>query len=132
MLILAADIFLIISGPRTSNTILSNIAKSSFTDGENQFSATITNIGPLAGTEIAQLYVRDLVGSVTRPVKELKGFQKVTLQPGEAHRVTFTLIPDDLVFTGPGETSIIEPGDYHVWIGPNSQEGLQGGFTLLG
>jgi len=108
------------------------VTQPSFKSGTNQFSATITNQGPVAGTEIVQLYVRDLVGSVTRPVKELKGFQKITLQPGEARRVTFDLASGDLAFTGADETSVIEPGEYHVWIGPNSQEGLQGGFTLLG
>jgi beta-glucosidase len=108
------------------------VAQSLFRSGANQISATITNQGSVAGTEIAQLYVRDLVGSVTRPVKELIGYQKVTLQPGEVRRVTFTLTPGDLAFTGADETSVVEPGEYHVWIGPNSQEGLQGSFTLLG
>ena len=60
-------------------------------DGEVRVSATVTNSGRRAGTEVVQLYVRDLVGSVTRPVRELKGFQKVELAPGEAREVTFTL-----------------------------------------
>ena len=66
--------------------------------GSVTVSVTITNTGTRAGAEVAQLYVRDLVGSVTRPVKELKGFQKVMLQPGESKTITFTLTENDLSF----------------------------------
>lgn len=99
-------------------------------EGQGQFEAEVTNTGSTAGTEVVQLYVRDLVGSVTRPVKELKGFQRVTLQPGETQRVSFTLTADDLCFTGINDRPVIEPGRYHVWIGPSSAEGLQGEFEL--
>lgn len=98
--------------------------------GQGEFSAELTNSGATAGTEIVQLYVRDLVGQVTRPVKELKGFQRVTLKPGETRRVHFSLPAADLVFAGLEDTPVIEPGQYHVWIGPSSAEGLQGAFTL--
>lgn len=100
-------------------------------DGKGEFSVEITNTGPRAGTEIVQLYVRDLVGSVTRPVKELKGFQRVTLQPGETRQVHFTLPAEDLAFAGLDDLPTIEPGKFHVWIGPNSDEGLQGEFELI-
>ena len=99
-------------------------------EGHGEFSAEITNTGPVAGAEVAQFYIRDLVGQVTRPVKELKGFQRVSLNPGETRQVRFTLSPEDLAFAGLDDTPVIEPGQYHVWIGPNSAEGLQGSFSL--
>jgi beta-glucosidase len=98
---------------------------------KNSFSVDVTNVGDLLGREIVQLYVRDLVGSVTRPVKELKGFQPVFLNPGETRTVTFELDTEDLAFTGPEDKPVIEGGDYQVWIGPDSSSGLQSGFTLL-
>ncbi len=95
------------------------------------FSAEVTNTGPIAASEIVQFYVRDLTGQVTRPVKELKGFQRVTLRPGETRRVNFHLHADDLAFAGLQDVPIIEPGRYHAWIGPSSAEGLQGAFEVL-
>lgn len=99
--------------------------------GQAAFSAEITNTGSVAGAEIVQFYVRDLVGQVTRPVKELKGFQRVTLAPGETRRVRFSLDASALAFTGREDQPVIEPGGYHLWIGPNSAEGLQGEFELI-
>jgi beta-glucosidase len=99
-------------------------------EGQGEYSAEITNTGTIAATEIVQLYVRDLVGQVTRPIKELKGFQRVTLQPGETRRVQFRLSAADLAFAGLEDLPIIEPGRYHVWIGPSSAAGLQGEFEL--
>jgi beta-glucosidase len=101
------------------------------TGGWDEFSAEITNTGDRSGTEVVQLYVRDLVGAVTRPVKELKGFQRVTLQPGEIRKVSFKLNAQDLWFAGPDDRPMIEPGQYHVWIGPSSAEGLQGEFKII-
>lgn len=83
-------------------------------------SATITNTGDRAGEEVVQLYVRDLVGSVTRPVQELKGFEKIMLQPGESRTVSFTLRPEDLAFTRADMSHGWEPGDYQLWIAPSS------------
>ena len=83
-------------------------------------SATITNTGDRAGEEVVQLYVRDMVGSVTRPVQELKGFEKVMLQPGESRTVSFTLTPDDLAFTRQDMTRGWEPGEFQLWIAPSS------------
>jgi beta-glucosidase len=99
-------------------------------DGSFSVSADVTNAGDVAGTEVVQLYVRDLVGSVTRPVKELKGFERIALQPGETRRVTFHLQREQLAFIGLDGRPVIEPGKFQVWIGPNSAEGLQGEFTL--
>lgn len=98
--------------------------------GKLEVSADVTNSGKHDGNELAQLYVRDLVGSLTRPVRELKGFQRVLLQPGETRRVTFTLTEEALAFTRADGTKGIESGSFHVWIAPNSQSGLQGGFRL--
>jgi beta-glucosidase len=98
--------------------------------GSREINAEVTNTGAAEGTEVAQLYVRDLVGSVTRPVKELKGFERVTLKPGEARRVRFMLAREALAFTGLDNQPVVEPGKFHVWVGPNSAEGLQGEFVL--
>lgn len=83
-------------------------------------SATITNTGGRAGEEVVQLYVRDLVGSVTRPVQELKGFQKIALTPGQSRTVTFTIRPEDLAFTRADMSHGWEPGQYRLWIAPSS------------
>lgn len=98
--------------------------------GKLEVSADVTNSGDRAGNELAQLYVRDLVGSLTRPVRELKGFQRLLLNPGETRRVTFTLEEESLAFTRADGTRGVEPGKFHVWIAPNSQSGLQGEFKL--
>jgi beta-glucosidase len=84
----------------------------------------------VAGDEIAQLYVRDLVGSVTRPVKELKGFQRISLQPGESTRVRFEVPVQQLGFHGLTMDYVVEPGRSKVWVGPNAAEGLEGEFTV--
>ena len=98
--------------------------------GPMQVSAEITNTGKTAGSELAQLYVRDLVGSLTRPVRELKGFQRVEFQPGETQRVTFTVNEEMLAFTRADGTKGIEPGRFHIWIAPHSADGLRGEFQL--
>ncbi len=98
--------------------------------GQAVFSAEVTNTGTFTGAEIVQFYIRDLVGAVTRPVKELKGFQRVTLHPGETAHVQFVLESGDLAFSGPDDQPLIEPGRYHAWISPSSSEGLQGAFEL--
>ena len=98
--------------------------------GKLEISVDVTNTGRRSGKELAQLYVRDLVGSLTRPVRELKGFQHVELNPGETRRVTFTLEEESLAFTRADGTKGIEPGNFHVWIAPDSQSGLQGSFKL--
>ena len=83
---------------------------------------SVTNTGKLAGEEVAQLYIRDLVGSVTRPVKELKGFQKIMLQPGETRELKFILTEKDLSFYRRDMTFGTEPGEYEIMVGGNSEE----------
>ncbi len=94
--------------------------------------ADVTNTGHRAGDEIIQLYVRDLVGSVTRPVKELKGFQRVSLAAGETKIVRFEVPVQDLGFHGVDMNYEIEPGEFKVWVGPNAAEGLEGKFEVKG
>jgi beta-glucosidase len=100
-------------------------------DGELVVSVEVTNTGDRPGAEIVQLYIRDLVGSVTRPVKELKGFDRVSLTPGETVELTFEVSADWFGFHGLDNEYVVEPGEFHVWVGPNSQEGLQGSFTIV-
>ncbi len=83
---------------------------------------TVTNNGKYEGKEVVQLYIRDVVGSVTRPVKELKGFQKISLKPGESKAVTFTITPEDLKFYNYDLKFDWEAGDFQIMIGTNSKE----------
>jgi beta-glucosidase len=99
-------------------------------DGTLVVSAVIQNSGARAGAEVAQLYVRDMVGSVTRPVKQLKGFQRIMLDPGEARTVRFELAARELGFWGPGMRYIVESGAFKLWVGPDSQSGLEGDFEV--
>ena len=109
----------------------SNLRLSSDTlRGTLEISAEITNLGARPGAEIVQLYIRDLVGSLTRPIRELKGFQRVTLQPGESRCVSFTLREEDLAFTRADGTFGVEPGKFHIWVAPDSVGGLRGEFRL--
>jgi beta-glucosidase len=102
------------------------------TIGESmEISAVITNTGKREATEVVQLYVRDLVGDVTRPVRELKGFQRVTLKPGESETVVFTLSTDDLTFHNQAMQEVVEPGDFKVWVAPNAVAGLEGSFRVV-
>ncbi len=87
-----------------------------------RYLCNVTNTGKRAGEEVVQLYVRDLVGSVTRPVKELKGFQKIMLQPGESKTLTFTLTQESFRFYRRNMTFGTEPGEYDIMVGGNSQE----------
>lgn len=91
----------------------------------------ITNVGAAPATETVQLYVRDLVGSLTRPVKELKGFKRIHLAPSEYKTVEFLLSAEDLSFFRRDKTHGAEPGEFHIWVGPNSEEGLQSSFSLI-
>jgi beta-glucosidase len=82
----------------------------------------VTNTGPRAGDEVVQLYIRDLVSSVTRPVKELKGFQRITLQPGETRTVALDVTPDRLAFWNIDMQFVVEPGDFDIMVGPSSAD----------
>ena len=93
-------------------------------------SALLTNTGTRPGTETVQLYIRDLSASVTRPVKELKGFRKLALQPGAHCDVRFELSTEDLAFYRRNKTYGAEPGRFHLWVGTSSDDGLFAEFTL--
>jgi beta-glucosidase len=98
-----------------------------------QLTATVnvTNTGKFTGEETVQMYTRDLVGTSTRPVKELKGFKKITLQPGETKMVTFTLNEEALKFYNSDLKFIAEPGDFKVFIGANSRDVKEADFKLV-
>lgn len=98
-------------------------------DGVLEVSVNLENTGKYSGSEVVQLYIRDRAGSITRPVKELKGFKKVSLEPGEKQQVTIQLKAEDLSFYN-GTEYVIEPGEFDVWMGTNSAEGLHAGFTI--
>lgn len=95
-----------------------------------QLSADITNTGSQAGTEVVQLYVQQLVGSIVRPVKELKGFTRIHLAPGGQQTVVFRLAAADLAYHNQEMKSIVEKGKYNIWISKNAAEGLPGSFTI--
>jgi beta-glucosidase len=93
---------------------------------------TVSNTGDFDGEETVQLYIRDLVASITQPVKELKGFQKLYLKKGESKEVSFSLGVDDLRFYNNELKLIYEPGDFKVFVGGSSREVKEAGFSLLG
>lgn len=92
---------------------------------------TLTNTGTRAGEEVVQLYIRDDVGSLTRPIRELKAYQRVLLQPGETRHVSLTVPIANLAFTGADMKRRVEPGTFTVYVGPNALEGLEGRFTVV-
>jgi beta-glucosidase len=93
-------------------------------------SVDVSNTGLLPGGEVVQLYIRDLVGSTTRPVKELKGFERIYLQPGQTRTVTFKIAPEMLKFYDYDLQYVIEPGDFQVMIGSNSRDVKTAAFTV--
>ncbi len=99
------------------------------TTGSITVKARVTNSGEWDADEIVQLYVRDRVGSITRPIKELKGYRRITIPRGEMAEVEFTLTAADLAFFN-GRETLTEPGEFDVWVGPNSDEGLHAGFIV--
>jgi beta-glucosidase len=94
-------------------------------------SAELTNRGDVAADEVVQLYVRDLVGNVTRPVRELKGFRRLRVEAGDTVTVSFDLHTDDLAFFGRDNVLIVEPGDFHAWIGGSSDTDLKAEFRVV-
>jgi beta-glucosidase len=99
-------------------------------DGSLTASIKLTNTGSRQATEVVQLYIRDVSGSITRPVKELKDFRRVTLPAGGSQTVEFTLTADQLAFYGLDMVRRAEPGEFRLWVGPNSAEGLEIRFVL--
>jgi beta-glucosidase len=94
-------------------------------------SVTVTNTGDMDGAEVVQLYTRDMVGSLTRPVKELKGFRKIPLPKGESNEVRFALTTEDLKFVGGNLAEVAEPGEFRVMTGPDSGHLMEAAFTLI-
>lgn len=109
--------------PELSTTTLSP-------NGTLDVKVTVQNTGNYDGEEVAQLYIRDMVGSITRPVKELKGFQKVMLKKGESRTLTFRLTPEDLKFYNADLKFAAEPGDFQVFVGGNSRDVQTAAFKL--
>ena len=101
-------------------------------DGSLTATVELENTGQRAGDEVVQLYIRDVAASVTRPVKELKGFQRITLQPGEKTRVEFKLTSRELGFYNQDMRFVVEPGEFRVMVGPNSVELLESKFEVEG
>ena len=108
-----------------------SISKETFSENETiKVSFDLINTGNRAGTEVAQLYVRDLVGSVTRPVRELKRFDRVTLNAGETKRVEFTLPVKELAFWNIDMKKVVEPGQFKLWVGGDSNATLEAAFSV--
>jgi beta-glucosidase len=99
-------------------------------DGGLKASVTVTNTGDWEGEEVVQLYIRDMIRSLTPPVKELKAFKKINLKPGESQEVSFTLSVDDLAFYHQDMSLAAEAGDFKVFIGPSSDTDNATDFTL--
>lgn len=100
------------------------------TGGSIQASVTVTNSGSVAGEEVVQLYIHDKIGSLSRPVKELKGFEKIALNPGESKVVTFLISDEQLSFYRADGTFGVEPGDFTVFIGTNSRDTKSAPFSM--
>ena len=100
------------------------------TEDTVQVSFTLANTGACAGTEVAQVYVRDLVGSITRPVKELKHFERVALGPGESRTLTVGIPVQDLAFVGLDGVKKVEPGEFQLWIAGDSASGTPVSFEV--
>ena len=107
------------------------VSKASFSEKESiTISVEVTNTGNFDGKEIVQLYIRDLVGSITRPVKELKGFEKIFLKKGETKTVSFTISQEDLKFYNSELEFIAEPGEFEAFIGSDSTTTMKLNFVL--
>ena len=91
-------------------------------DGAARVLVDVTNTGKREGTEVVQMYIRDLASSVTRPLKELKGFEKVFLQPGETKTVALEITPESLAFYNIDMEHVVEPGDFEIMVGHSSRD----------
>ncbi len=113
----------------TSFTVSNVVVPAQMTD-RIEVTATVTNTGARAGDEVVQLYIHDVVASHTRPIRELKGFQRVALAPGQSKQVRFTLARDDLRFWMDG-TWVVEPGTFHLWVATSAVDGDRREFELV-
>ncbi|WAC02763.1 beta-glucosidase BglX [Lacinutrix neustonica] len=109
------------------NIVVNNTYNAS---GKVNVSVTLTNTGKVKGKEVVQLYIHDLYASVTRPVKELKGFELVALNPGDSKTITFTLTKDELGFFNNQGEFALEPGAFKVFVGGSSYTSLESGFEI--
>ena len=100
------------------------------TSGKITASVNVTNTGAVEGTEVVQFYIRDMVGSIARPVQELKGFERISLKPGESRTVNFTIDAELLKFYNKDLEYVCEPGEFEAMIGPNSRDVQHKTFTL--
>jgi beta-glucosidase len=114
---------------KISNLQLS--AQSIRADGKLTVSVDVENAGMRAGDEVVQLYLRDVAASMTRPVKELKGFRRITLRPGEKKRVEFVLTAEHLGFWNREMKFVVEPGEFKVMVGPNSEDVIESTFAVV-
>jgi beta-glucosidase len=113
---------------------VTNVALSAQTIGPADrvtVTADVTNTGTRAGDEVVQVYIRDVVSSVTRPVKELRGFERVSLKPGEERTVAVTLGPDALALVDQKMQKVVEPGRFDVMVGTNSTQLTTVSFQVL-
>lgn len=99
-------------------------------NGEIKVSVEVMNVGSMDGEEVVQLYIRDLVGSLTRPIKELKGFKKTMIKAGETKTINFTINSEMLQFYTINKTWEVEPGDFNIWIGGDSKAHLKTSFIV--
>ena len=100
-------------------------------NGSVKVSVEVENTGKVAGDEVVQLYISDVAASITRPIKELKGFKRITLQPGQKQRIYFTLSPKELSFLDRNFNPVVEPGEFIVYVGTSSDNGLQSTFEVV-
>ncbi|MEO6684059.1 MAG: fibronectin type III-like domain-contianing protein, partial [Ginsengibacter sp.] len=108
------------------------LSKTTMTPSENiTVSVEVRNTGSKAGEEVVQMYIRDMVGSIIRPVKELKGFQKVMLKAGETKTLTFTITEETLKFYNADLKHVAEPGDFKVFVGNSSANVKEADFKLV-
>ena len=101
-----------------------SVAKQRLQPGDSvKVSIEVSNIGKVEGTEVVQLYIRDLYSSLTRPVRELKDFARVSLKPGEKREVSFMITPDKLAYYNREMKKVVEPGEFEIMLGGSSDEG---------
>jgi beta-glucosidase len=100
-------------------------------EGRTKVSVDVTNASNVAGEEVVQMYIRDEVSSVTRPIKELRGFRRITLKAGETKTVEFTLGPDELEFLNREMHRVVEPGTFRIMVGTNSVDLTETKLTIL-
>jgi beta-glucosidase len=100
-------------------------------NGELKVTVDVTNSGERDGEEVVQLYIRDLVGSLVRPIKELKGFEKIMLKSGETKKVSFTINSKTLQFYTANRKWEVEPGTFNIWVGGDSNASLKETFSVV-